>query len=596
MAELLYRIGRFAARRRLAVMATWIAILAVAFTAFTIGGSAPAGEISIPGTPTAQVTDRLATVLPGAAGASGTVVFSTTDGTPFTRRPGAAIAGLVAQAAKVDGVTSVVDPFVDPGRARRQGREIADGRAKIAQARTDLVDGQRQLDAARKARRRPAPDRRGPAAARRRAGAARRWQHRDCRESVEDRRRDGEGRRRSGQARRRPCQVGARAAQARCWRGRHRHQPGEARFLAQAAQGRPGEARRGARAARGRPGAARRRRRAGGQRPGAARRRRCPARATGRPSSTPQSPRPRTPAPTRPCRRSSMRSSRSSTRLGTRLIAQQAQLDATRQQLGAKQAQIDAGLAEIRGRAGSTRCGNASAAGGPAEARRRQRRRSPPTSGSSTRAAQGSTRVRRHRRRHGEARRRPGAARRRQGRPSRQASGRSTPASPEARRRPGRDRRRLGHDRREAGGDRCGSGRASRRRRSKLEAGATLLDLVVGRSASCPRTAAPRSPRSCSTPPATAVPTETQGRPHGGVPATPVAGVEVDFSSSIASGMPEVIGGGELVGLVVAAIVLFVMLGTLDRRPGCRSSPRSSASASACSVRCRSPASSRWCP
>ena len=43
----------------------------------------------------------------------------------------------------------------------------------------------------------------------------------------------------------------------------------------------------------------------------------------------------------------------------------------------------------------------------------------------------------------------------------------------------------------------------------------------------------------------------------------PVDGVAVDFSSSIASAMPEVIGGGELVGLIVAAIVLFVMLGTL---------------------------------
>ena len=45
--------------------------------------------------------------------------------------------------------------------------------------------------------------------------------------------------------------------------------------------------------------------------------------------------------------------------------------------------------------------------------------------------------------------------------------------------------------------------------------------------------------------------------------AAPIDGVEVDFSSSIASGMPEVIGRGEAVGLVVAAIVLFVMLGTL---------------------------------
>ena len=41
MAELLYRIGRFATRRRFVVMATWIAILAITAGAFVSGGSAP---------------------------------------------------------------------------------------------------------------------------------------------------------------------------------------------------------------------------------------------------------------------------------------------------------------------------------------------------------------------------------------------------------------------------------------------------------------------------------------------------------------------------------------------------------------------------
>ena len=75
------------------------------FGAFTIGGSAPAGEISIPGTPTAQVTDRLAAMLPDASGGSGTVVFAhrrrhARSRTPRRRRS----RGLVAQAATVDGV------------------------------------------------------------------------------------------------------------------------------------------------------------------------------------------------------------------------------------------------------------------------------------------------------------------------------------------------------------------------------------------------------------------------------------------------------------------------------------------------------------
>ena len=40
MAELLYRIGRFAARRRFVVMASWLAILAITAGAFLTGGSA----------------------------------------------------------------------------------------------------------------------------------------------------------------------------------------------------------------------------------------------------------------------------------------------------------------------------------------------------------------------------------------------------------------------------------------------------------------------------------------------------------------------------------------------------------------------------
>ncbi|HEY4753721.1 MAG TPA: hypothetical protein VIH37_10570, partial [Candidatus Limnocylindrales bacterium] len=132
MAELLFRLGRFAARRRLAVITTWVAILAVAAGAFAVGGHTPAGEISIPGTPTAQVTDRLAATLPQAAGGNGTVVFATTDGRPFSASQKAAISDLVAQAGKVGGVTNAVDPFATQTQRDAQAQQITDGRAQIA--------------------------------------------------------------------------------------------------------------------------------------------------------------------------------------------------------------------------------------------------------------------------------------------------------------------------------------------------------------------------------------------------------------------------------------------------------------------------------
>ena len=128
------------------------------------GGSAPAGEITIPGTETAQVTDHLAATFPDASGGSGTVVFHTADGTPFTDAQEAAIAGLVAQAATVDGVSQVIDPFATQAEREDQAAQIADGRTKIADA--GAAPGRRAGAARRgrpEARRRPGRDRRNAA-------------------------------------------------------------------------------------------------------------------------------------------------------------------------------------------------------------------------------------------------------------------------------------------------------------------------------------------------------------------------------------------------------------------------------------------------
>jgi len=149
MAELLYRIGRIAASRRLAVLATWIAILAVAVAAFAAFGKTPSSEISIPGTPTAVVTEQLAASMPGTAGATGTVVFSTRNGSPFTDAQKAAVAEAVTRAAKVTGVTRVVDPFVTQAQGEPQAQQIADGQKQLDAGKAQLADGQKQLDAAR---------------------------------------------------------------------------------------------------------------------------------------------------------------------------------------------------------------------------------------------------------------------------------------------------------------------------------------------------------------------------------------------------------------------------------------------------------------
>ena len=149
MAEFLYRIGSFASRRGRAVVIVWLSILVLAGVAFGFGGGNLAGGLSIPGTPTAQVTERLAAEFPAVAGGSGTVVFRTDGGGAFTEVQKAAISARIAAASGIAGVAQVVDPFVTEAARATQEQQIAAGRTQLEQGAVQLQQGQAQLDAAR---------------------------------------------------------------------------------------------------------------------------------------------------------------------------------------------------------------------------------------------------------------------------------------------------------------------------------------------------------------------------------------------------------------------------------------------------------------
>ncbi|TDE94927.1 MMPL family transporter [Occultella glacieicola] len=134
MAELLYRLGRFAARRARTVIAVWLAVLVLAGGAFAVAGGTLSTSISIPGTPTTEVTDRLADEFPEASGGTGTVVLRTEDGSAFTAEQQAQIAERLAEGAEVDGVTAVIDPFVTETQRATQQAELEGGLAQLDQA------------------------------------------------------------------------------------------------------------------------------------------------------------------------------------------------------------------------------------------------------------------------------------------------------------------------------------------------------------------------------------------------------------------------------------------------------------------------------
>ena len=166
MAHLLYRLGRFAARRAWAVIAAWVTVLAIAGGAFAVAGGQLTSTITIPGTETQRLADRLRSELPEAGHGTGSIVFGTEDGQPFTEAQREQIGSALAAAEESSGVDRVLDPFRVQEEREDQEQQLADarqqlddGRARLDAAEDTLDENQDKLDAAReRAEKAEAPD------------------------------------------------------------------------------------------------------------------------------------------------------------------------------------------------------------------------------------------------------------------------------------------------------------------------------------------------------------------------------------------------------------------------------------------------------
>jgi RND superfamily putative drug exporter len=149
MASLLYRLGRFSARRAWLVIVAWVVILGLAGGAFALFGGTLTSAVSIPGTATQKVSDELAEKFPQASGGRGTVVFTTTDDSPFTDEQKTAIGGLLDDTNDLDDVKATTNPFETQAQIEDQAKQIVDGRSQIEDATAQLEAGQAQIDAAK---------------------------------------------------------------------------------------------------------------------------------------------------------------------------------------------------------------------------------------------------------------------------------------------------------------------------------------------------------------------------------------------------------------------------------------------------------------
>jgi len=141
MATVLYRLGRFAFRRRWLVTGLWLAVLAAALAgAATLSGST-SDTFRIPGTPSQQAIDLLQERFPqaSAGGATARVVFAAPAGQQLTApATKAAVERIVAELKTAPQVAAVSDPF--QSRAVNQAGTVGFAQATYRVPAQELTD------------------------------------------------------------------------------------------------------------------------------------------------------------------------------------------------------------------------------------------------------------------------------------------------------------------------------------------------------------------------------------------------------------------------------------------------------------------------
>ncbi|NGN94433.1 MMPL family transporter [Nocardioides sp. KC13] len=148
MAELLYRLGKTAARRAWLVILAWVLALSGAAGAYVAWSGELTTSFDIPGLPSSKVVDELQKDLPDLAGGSGTIAFQTEDGTPLSETQKEEIQALITSAEDLPDVAAVTDPFQTEAQREAQAEKVAEGQAQFEAGRTRLDAAQAKLDKA----------------------------------------------------------------------------------------------------------------------------------------------------------------------------------------------------------------------------------------------------------------------------------------------------------------------------------------------------------------------------------------------------------------------------------------------------------------
>ncbi|MFJ5264836.1 MMPL family transporter [Streptomyces sp. NPDC088387] len=143
MSVYLFRLARWAFRRRRLVLVVWILAAAAAITLATVGGGKTDNTFTVPGTESQRATNLLKSKLPALSGGQTQIVFATRGTTKVTDPTyKAGIEASVARLKKVPQVGLVSDPFVS--KAISKSGKVALGSvqftAQPADVRTSTLD------------------------------------------------------------------------------------------------------------------------------------------------------------------------------------------------------------------------------------------------------------------------------------------------------------------------------------------------------------------------------------------------------------------------------------------------------------------------
>ena len=147
MAELLYRLGKFSAKRAFAVIAIWLLLIGTAGAAALLSGGKLGSTMTLDGIPSQDLATSLQETFPEAARASGQVVFHKADGVEFSTTDIAAIAKVLDSVNELTAIDDVADPFVTQASLDSQRIDLAAGLVTISDAKTKILTNQAQLDA-----------------------------------------------------------------------------------------------------------------------------------------------------------------------------------------------------------------------------------------------------------------------------------------------------------------------------------------------------------------------------------------------------------------------------------------------------------------